>query len=199
MNQKSTKINTAETIKHWVLMYFDSLYSWAIYKTSSKESAEDLVQETFLVAHQSFDKFEGKSDAKTWLFAILKNKILDYHRKQYRNPEARAERQSQYASGILFSSLFNEHGEWRAEEVPEIWPAESDHLLDNPEFNSTLQQCLKNLPNQWFSAVQLKFIEEKKPELVCKELGLSQTNYWQIIHRAKLQLRKCIQLNWFNS
>jgi len=199
MNENSADINIAKTIKSWVLLYFDNLYSWAVYKTSNKESAEDLVQETFLAAHQSFDKFEGKSDPKTWLFAILKNKITDYHRKQYRDPGARAERQNQYVSGVLFISLFNEHGEWRAEEVPEVWPDESDHLLDNPEFNSTLQQCLKNLPPQWFSAIQLKFLEEKKPDLVCQELGVSQTNYWQIIHRAKLQLRKCIQLNWFNS
>lgn len=199
MDQHITGVNASATIKKWVELYFDSLYSWAVYKTSNKTAAEDLVQETFLAAFKSFDKFAGKSDAKTWLFAILRNKVTDYHRKQYKDPGARAEYQSQNASDALFGTLFNEHEEWQAAEQPEVWDADSGNLLDDPEFNSILQRCLKNLPTTWFSAIQLKFMEEKKPEIVCQELGVNATNYWQIIHRAKLQLRKCIQLNWFNT
>ncbi len=78
-------INADATIKRWVGMYSDHLYSWAYYKTSNKETAEDLVQETFLAAVRSFEKFEGKSDPKTWLLSILKNKIADHFRKAYRS------------------------------------------------------------------------------------------------------------------
>jgi hypothetical protein len=38
---------------------------------------------------------------------------------------------------------------------------------------------------------------EKKTEIICQELELSTTNYWQIIHRAKLQLRHCLENKWF--
>lgn len=62
---------TNETIKSWVSKYSDKLYTWAFHKTSSKEIAEDLVQETFIVAITSFDKFQHKSSPETWLFSIL--------------------------------------------------------------------------------------------------------------------------------
>lgn len=188
----------AKTIRSWVLLYFDSLYSWAFYKTSSKESAEDLVQETFLVALKSFDQFEGKSTPKSWLFGILRHKITDYHRQKYKDPSIAILTTIENGSDALFDKLFNVHGEWNPGESPQPWQEETVHLLDDPDFNTTLQDCMKKLPLKWFSAVQLKFLEEKKPEQVCQELGVTPTNYWQIIHRAKLQLRKCLQINWFN-
>jgi DNA-directed RNA polymerase specialized sigma24 family protein len=60
-----------------------------------------------------------------------------------------------------------------------------------------LQLCMENLPALWFSAVQLKYLEGKKGELICQELQIAPTNFWQILHRAKLQLRKCLENNWF--
>ncbi|RQO64509.1 RNA polymerase subunit sigma [Pedobacter sp. KBW06] len=198
MEPSTQNSGSAKTIRSWVLLYFDSLYSWAFYKTSSKESAEDLVQETFLVALKSFDQFEGKSTPKSWLFGILRNKIADHHRQKYRNPGIAMQQQSENSADALFGTLFNVHGEWNVAESPQPWQEERSHLLDNPDFNKTLQDCLGKLPLNWFSAIQLKFMEEKKPEQVCQELGVTPTNYWQIIHRAKLQLRKCLQINWFN-
>ncbi len=67
-NAMDTKYPTAP-IKCWVEMYSDNMFSWALHKTSSKETSEDLVQETFLAAVQSFDKFKGDSNPKTWLFS----------------------------------------------------------------------------------------------------------------------------------
>lgn len=188
----------AKTIRSWVVLYFDSLYSWAFYKTSSKESAEDLVQETFLVALKSFDQFEGRSDPKSWLFGILRHKITDYHRQKYKNHGIAIQQQGESGADVLFGTLFNVHGEWNTTESPQPWQEEATHILDNPDFNQVLQDCLKKLPLNWFSAIQLKFMEEKKPVQICQELGVTPTNYWQIIHRAKLQLRKCLQINWFN-
>ena len=68
------------TIENWVNQYSDALFSWAYYKTSSKETAEDLVQDTFLAAYHKIDSFKGNSQPKTWLFSILNNKIIDYYR-----------------------------------------------------------------------------------------------------------------------
>jgi len=47
------------------------------------------------------------------------------------------------------------------------------------------------------ACIRLKFLDEKKGEQICQELGLSTTNYWQLIHRAKLQLRDCLEKYWF--
>lgn len=67
-----------ESISQWLKDYGDDLYSWAYFKTSSKETAEDLVQDTIVSAFKAFDKFKPGSNPKTWLTTILNNKIIDY-------------------------------------------------------------------------------------------------------------------------
>ena len=178
-----------ETTTFWVQSYSDSLYSWALHKTSNKETAEDLVQETFLVAVKSFEKFKGDSNPKTWLFSILNNKISDHYRKSYRMPVVN--------NDTILNIFFENSERWRKDQMPQKWTDDTDNLLDDVEFKQELDNCLKKLPPNCFSAIQLKFIEEKKGNVICQELGVSDTNFWQILHRAKLQMRKCLELNWF--
>ena len=180
---------STETTTFWVQLYSDSLYSWALHKTSNKETAEDLVQETFLIAIKSFDKFKGDSNPKTWLFSILNNKINDHYRKSYRMPVVN--------NDTILDIFFESSERWRKDQMPQKWTDDTDNLLDNVEFQQELDNCLKKLPPSCFSAIQLKFIEEKKGNVICQELGITDTNFWQILHRAKLQMRKCLELNWF--
>jgi RNA polymerase sigma-70 factor (ECF subfamily) len=72
----------SETIRCWVDLYSEDLLSWAYHKTFNQQMAEDLVQDTFLSAVQGFHSFQGKSEPKTWLIAILNNKIRDYYRAE---------------------------------------------------------------------------------------------------------------------
>src|ERR1700753_2857497 len=66
----------------WVANYADYLYSYALARINDEEQARDLVQETFLAALQRVHAFEGRSSERTWLTAILKNKIIDVYRKR---------------------------------------------------------------------------------------------------------------------
>jgi len=181
----SAKLN--EQIKTWVELFSDRLYAWAYHKTSNKETAEDLVQETFLAAVRSIDKFENKSDPKTWLFSILKNKIADHYRKAYRTNQNK---------NISLEIFFDKNESWISGQAPQHWENEQ-HLLDNHDFRQALTNCLEKLPANLKAPILLKFVEEKNSNIICQELEISTTNYWQIIHRAKLQLRKCIEINWF--
>ena len=70
---------------NWVNQYTDKLYDWTLYKTSSKEVAEDIVQDTFLAVYASMDKYESKSEPYTWIMAILNNKIIDFYKKNVKN------------------------------------------------------------------------------------------------------------------
>lgn len=190
MNNITDTSKSNATIKGWVEMYSDQLYSWAYYKTSNKETSEDLVQETFLAALNSFERFENKSEPKTWLLSILKNKIADHFRKVFCNNESYT---------VSFDQFFNEKEHWKADEAPKHWnDRDEQHLLDNHEFNKTLFDCLEKLPETWKASIVLKFLEEKNSAKICQDLEISTTNYWQILHRAKLQLRKCLELNWFH-
>ena len=77
---KKKNSTAKELFKDWVNDYNDQLYSWAYHKTSSKEMAEDLVQDTFLSAYKNLENFKNESNPKTWLFSILNNKIIDFYR-----------------------------------------------------------------------------------------------------------------------
>ena len=184
------------TVRSWVEAYSDKMYSWALYKTNNRETAEDLVQETFIAAFQSFEKFEGLNNPKTWLFGILNHKIADHYRKVYRNPIVNESGRNPEAGKDFLETFFDADGSWIKEQRPQPWPEDSD-LLDDTEFVKILQVCMEKLPSNWFAAINLKYLEEKKGEQICQELQITPTNFWQILHRAKLHLRKCLEVHWF--
>lgn len=199
MDTKNENIDDRPNIELWVRQYTGTLYDWALFKTSNKETAEDLIQETFLTAHQQLPKFRGESSPQTWLLAILNNKINAHFRKRYKQIDVNKNQEMAINDNAIFNQLFDKDDRWKNIEKPLEWHAEENHLLDDTEFNRVLASCLGNLPEHWRLAVNLKFIEQKKGELICQELDIAPTNFWQILHRAKLQLRKCLEINWFNA
>lgn len=184
-------------IKEWVEEYGDDMYRWACYKVSSKDTAEDLVHDTFLAAVQSYSRFERKSSPKTWLFSILNRKIADHHRKHFRELNADTADLSEDAYDATMDKYFAFAGNWKKNVRPLEWEEDETNLLDNEEFKSSLQGCMAKLPSKWATALQLKYLEEKEGTDICQDLGISSTNFWQILHRAKLQLRQCLEQQWF--
>ncbi len=180
----------------WVEEYSDSLYSWAFHKISDKNLAEDLVQDTFLAAWKSYDNFKHKSQPKTWLFSILNHKIIDLYRKNSRNP-LNNEADFQIDINEIYKRNFKSNGRWRDDSRPKDW-GEEEHLLDNKEFKRILEHCMEELPSDWNTVITQKYLEEKKGNKISQGLGISPTNYWQIIHRTKLFLRECLEKLWFN-
>ena len=187
----------AETVKSWVGLYSDTMYTWAYYKTGNKETAEDLVQDTFLSAYQVIHSFEGRSDPKTWLFGILKNKIAEHFRKLYRSSILAESQKINNQGNDWPDSFFDEDGTWNKDQRPSEWAGESENFLDDREFLTVLQGCMGKLPPNWNAAIQLKYLEERKGDLICQVLHVTPTNFWQMLHRAKLQLRKCLEIHWF--
>ena len=172
----------------WVALYGDDLYNWAYVKTSSKELSEDLVQETFISGFKSFDKFENRSKPKTWLITILNNKIIDHFRKSSKVSYLSIEK-----NGEIFSDkMFDEENFWINNLDDTIW---SKSKSENSSFvELKLKECLNNLPEKWNLAISYKYFSEKETKEICQELEVSMSNYWQIIHRAKLLLKKCIEI-----
>ena len=62
----------------WIDEYSDMLYNFSITRVNDHELARDLVQDTFVSALKGLESFKGKSTVKTWLFSILKRKIIDH-------------------------------------------------------------------------------------------------------------------------
>lgn len=186
--------NPKTILEHWVNQFSDELYSWAFYKTSSKETAEDLVQETFLSAFHKIDTFQGKSQPKTWLFSILNNKVIDYYRKSAKTTKQTFSL-TENSGFELSEGMFNVYGCWKDNDVKAIWD-QDEELLDNPEFNDVMQECMDDLPQKWKLAVTSKYLSNKDTTEICQELEMTPSNYWQIVHRSKLLLRKCLELKW---
>jgi RNA polymerase sigma-70 factor (TIGR02943 family) len=180
--------NTSEEITLWVDLYTEDLYKWAMSRLSDIETAKDVVQETFITAFQKLGSFEGKSSPKTWLVAILNNKIIDLYRRKANDPTVRAFDNEHF--------FFDDDGMWRDTERPAPWEAPPE-LLDDHEFANTLEKCMEKLPKPWLTAVKSKYLLDRDGNDICKELNVSSSNYWQMIHRAKLSLRQCIEVNWF--
>jgi RNA polymerase sigma-70 factor (ECF subfamily) len=197
MNMPNDFSDPTVRIKNWVGLYSDTMYTWAYYKTGNKETAEDLVQDTFLSACQSIHAFEGRSDPKTWLLGILKNKIAEHFRKIYRSPVLAENPETKHKTNEWLNNFFDEDGSWNKDQRPSEWIMESKNPLDDAEFLSVLQDCMGKLPSNWNAAIQLKYLEERKGDLICQELQISPTNFWQMLHRAKLQLRRCLEIHWF--
>ena len=195
----STDVNK-NTLKpsQWLASYGDYLFSYAVLKVGNTATAEDLVQDTFVSAIRAGDSFKGDSSEKTWLVAILKNKIIDHYRKKDVLKEVDryiSETEQEFSSHFFDAS----DGHWIRGSVPVSWDESADKALGDAEFNSILQECIKKMPSKLAPVFLAKFIDEEDTEEICKVHKISSSNYWVILHRARVLMRSCLEKNWFMS
>ena len=179
--------------QQWVGNYADYLYNFAFSRLNSEEQARDLVQETFLAALERLHSFEGKSTERTWLTAILKNKIIDVYRKKASGLARITETQAEHEQIDFFDPG---NGHWTMAQQPQNFGRSPEDPLLAKEFNTILKNCMEKLPSLWFSVFTMKHMDELTTELICAELKVTSANFWVIIHRTKLNLRACLQKNW---
>lgn len=171
----------------WVDNHSEQLLNRACFMISNKEDAKDLVQDVFMVAYSKLETFESNSSPYTWLSAILQNKISDMYRKKYKS-----------STTTSFDSTFSKHGEWIEEDVLNSWDGlESSNILDDEEFNLIFDGCIDKLPEKWKFVIQQSYLQEQEATNICGDMDISLNNYWKILQRSRLQLRKCIDTNWF--
>jgi RNA polymerase sigma-70 factor (TIGR02943 family) len=177
----------------WVKAHADYLYAFAITRINDEEQAKDLVQETFLAALEKVNSFEGKSAERTWLTAILKNKIIDVYRKKSSGLKGIDIKEAEQEQVEFFDE---DTGHWIKEHAPKEFGIEDKDKLVSREFDQILQKCMQKLPALWMAVFTMKHIEEETTDLICSQLKVTASNFWVIIHRAKLNLRACLQKNW---
>jgi RNA polymerase sigma-70 factor (ECF subfamily) len=189
-------ISQKNDVAYWVNTYGDELYRYAYSKTGDRHIAEDLVQDAFLAALQSTKEDTLIQNQKSWLFSVLRNKVVDYYRKLERENKKNGNQYS--AEEMDEGTHFTGMGVWRKELKDTSW-ATTENLIIDQEFNAVLDACLTKLPVHYQTVVRLKIMENEKTEVICQDLGISSANLWQIIHRTKLRLRACINKHWFQS
>ncbi|HEU5291686.1 MAG TPA: sigma-70 family RNA polymerase sigma factor [Cyclobacteriaceae bacterium] len=185
----------------WIARYGDYLFSLAMIKTGNREVAQDLVQETFFSAVKGKDTFNGLSSEKTWLTSILNNKVIDYYRKKdvLKDAGNYLEATDESFHEAFFNPAPDVYGHWRKDTAPQAWADDADSAMKRSEFYKILQLCISRMPPKLIPVFVAKYIDEENSEKICKDFGLSSSNYWIMIHRAKVLMRSCLERNWFNS
>lgn len=176
----------------WLDQYGGYLYRFALARISDQAVAEDLVQETFLAALHGRKSFKGRSTIKTWLSAILKHKIVDYLRKKSR--EQLINDTDQITESV--DKFFHRNGNWKIR--PEKWNLDPSKIYEQREFMDTLYKCLSELPDRLSKAFVLREMEGYSTKEICNDLQISSTNSWVMLYRARMFLRRCLELFWFN-
>lgn len=177
--------------ERWLSEHGDALYGYAMRRVRDAHAAEDLVQETLLAAIKTAGDFAGRSLERTWLVGILKHKLVDHLRRSIRQKPL---------SDMLSSAdsdFFDERGNWKVR--VSSWRGDPRTIAENAEFRRVLASCLSKLPPRTAHVFWLHEAESTDSADLCKELGISPTNLWTMLHRARVGLQRCLSVNWFES
>lgn len=154
--------------------------------------AEDAVSETVLAALAKPQSFSQRSQLKTWLVGILKHKIIDALRLHGREVSSSP---SDDDEGDLLDALsFKPDGHFV--QAPTDW-GNPEQELGSRQFFEVLEACADKLPATQGRLFLMREWLELSSEEICKELALTPTNLYVQLHRARLRLRECLELNWF--
>jgi RNA polymerase sigma-70 factor (ECF subfamily) len=168
------------------------LLQFARLHLADQAEAEDCVQEVLLAYWSKPAQYQGKAALKTYLFAILKHKIVDSLRLKYKN-------KIQSEDGICtdFDIWFQEDGNWVPQEQMYSW-SEPDADLQTQQFFQVIDHCIKNLPQKTAAVFSMKELMELESDEICQILGVSKDLYWQCMSRARKSMQTCLSLRWFN-
>ncbi|MFQ5432321.1 MAG: sigma-70 family RNA polymerase sigma factor [Nitrospinota bacterium] len=175
--------------KNWAVDYGDSLYRYALSSVGDPGLAEELVQETYLAGIEALDKFKGNSAVKSWLIGILKHKIADHFRRKSRLvPMDESELERTVAE---LDRNFDNKGSWL--KPPAVWPVSPEDELERKQIGEILKDCIDGLPEKLRGLYCMRDVEGMSTKEICKQMDISQTNVWVMMHRARSALRSCLE------
>ena len=181
------KVDALELAKHR-----PHLLKFALLQLRNRTQAEDAVQETLLAALEAGDRFAGRSSVRTWLTGILKHKIIDHFRRQSR--EVLLQTHGEESALEALDPLFQEDGHFR--EPPADW-GDPEAALAQREFFEVIQRCVERLPKKTARAFTLREVMGLSTDEFCKTLGITESNCWVMLYRARMSLRQGLEEGWF--
>jgi RNA polymerase sigma-70 factor, ECF subfamily len=183
----------SDDLRHYSGEQRPDLIRFAALQLRDPALAEDVVQETLVAAEQGFEQFAGRSSIKTWVFSILKRKIVDALRTRLR--EVPVSQMGNSDDGGL-DELFDQRGFWATEHRPHRW-TDPEESLEQQQFWQIFELCLDGLPERTARVFSMRELLGLETDEICKELSISTSNCWVILHRARMGLRLCLEERWF--
>lgn len=176
----------------WAERYGDLLYRYVVSRLRDRELAEELVQQTFLAALANREQFTGSGSEKGWLMSILKRKMIDHLRSRSRTQTLN----SDDGSAEPLDNFFDQRGRWRKNVRDTLLqPLDS---IDREEFWPVFEKCMADLPGKQAGAFMLREVDDRNTEQICKDLDVSASNLWVLLHRARLRLANCMKKRWLH-
>jgi len=179
----------------WLAEHGDCLYRTALLRVRNPDIAADLVQDALLAALRTTEKFAGRSSVRTWLLGILKHKICDHFRK--------LGRETNFTDLAFFqdeqNDRFDDQNFWDGDECgPRAWNTGGDETLTRTEFLTALHACLGKLPERVSAVFLMREMDDEPCTTICETLGVSASNLWVMLHRARMALRHCLESTYFS-
>lgn len=166
---------------------------FAVLQLRNRDVAEDVVQEALAAAFAGRERFERRASVKTWVFTILKNKIVDIMRDRWNRNRVDL---VDAADESDFDILFQANDRWQRSEMPSAW-GNPEQSFENQEFWLVFELCMTKLPDTTARVFSMREFLGLEVEEICKELTITSSNCWVILHRARMHLRLCLQQRWF--
>ena len=196
----AASLTLAERIEAFFREHRTDLVRFATLQLRDRTLAEDVVQDTLLAVHRGQASFGERASLKTWVFSILKRKIIDALRIRQREMPM-----SQLGSGASssdgaedesFDTLFDRRGFWATAHRPHRW-ADPEDTLEQEQFWRVFEACLDYLPERTSRVFMMREFLELETDAICQELAITTANCWVILHRARMGLRLCLEDTWF--
>ena len=184
MSESSAAVDPAR----WVTAHGDSLFAYAMSRLHDKETAEEVVQEAFLAALRNISQYRSSGSEGAWLMGILKRKVIDQLRQSAKQPLTLD------AEDSVVAGLFDDNGNWSA--AAQTSNVFSLDAIEREEFRQIFAKCLEGLPDNQSAVFVLREVQQQTGEEVCKVLGISASNLWVLMHRARIRLSECIKSRW---
>jgi len=161
-----------------VRRYQDRLFNTVFRLVDSAEDAQDVVQEAFLHAYQSLDRFKGESQFFTWLYRIAVNSAISLKRKQR----------------IVVSLHVDREGQGSVPEPHDVSELSQPHLaLERADEERRIQAALNRLSPEHRAVLILKDLEDQKYETMAEILQVPIGTIRSRLHRARLELREVLE------
>lgn len=168
---------------------------FATLQLNDRDLAEDAVQDALASALRNAGSFGGRSALKTWVFAILKNKIIDIVRQRGRIVYTGSLVQED-EQGDAVPEVFDARGHWKPADRPADWGV-PDLALEDDQFWRVFEACLDGLPARQGRAFMMREFVGLETDEICTALSISTSNLHVLLHRARLRLRECLENKWF--
>ena len=172
------------------------LLRYALAQLRDPQLAEEAVQEALLAALEGIGKFDGRSTLRTWLTSILRFKVIDLQRRlvaERSNVDIDSANVVEEHEAWL-DEMFDETGHWRT--PPQAWN-DPETALEQRRFWQAFEMCLAGLPATASRVFFKREVLGEDTPVICVDEGITPSNCWVILHRARIALRNCLERSWF--